>query len=200
VSDVVASWDRWNVTYGDKWPAEAVISYVYRDCPRPFSGNALDIGCGNGVNSCFLASEGYAVYGFDISPYGVTKATDYAASRNVNVEFACASIDCLPFKGIQFDVVICVGVFDCVRREMAAASLANLEKRLNVGAKGLFVFAANDDFRTVIDNEWQLDGFVRDEVEALFSNRFRSVYIDELVQTRQGGAVKRHDWVVTIEG
>jgi tellurite methyltransferase len=52
-------------------------------------GNALDIACGNGRNSLFLASKGFAVDAVDIS----TVATDHLAGSDPKLHVICADLD-----------------------------------------------------------------------------------------------------------
>ncbi len=52
-------------------------------------GNALDIACGNGRNSLFLAKQGFIVDAIDIS----TIATKHLAARDPNIHVICQDID-----------------------------------------------------------------------------------------------------------
>ncbi|WP_372683618.1 class I SAM-dependent methyltransferase [Desulfosarcina sp.] len=52
-------------------------------------GNALDIACGNGRNSIYLAAEGFVVDAVDIS----TVATTHLAGKNPNINVICADLD-----------------------------------------------------------------------------------------------------------
>jgi tellurite methyltransferase len=52
-------------------------------------GKALDIACGNGRNSLFLAEKGFAVDAVDIS----TVATNHLTGRNSQIKVICQDID-----------------------------------------------------------------------------------------------------------
>lgn len=66
---------------------------------------ALDIACGEGRNSVFLASHGFSVTAIDISEVGLGKAAARAAASGVTVEFIQADLDKYVLTGC-FDLVI----------------------------------------------------------------------------------------------
>lgn len=66
---------------------------------------ALDIACGEGRNSIFLAGQGFRVTGIDISEVGLAKAAGRAAAEGVEVEFVCADLESFRPAG-SYDLVI----------------------------------------------------------------------------------------------
>jgi SAM-dependent methyltransferase len=54
--------------------------------PRP-PANALDAGCGDGLNAVFLATRGYRVTGIDASPVALERAREHTAGAGVDVSF-----------------------------------------------------------------------------------------------------------------
>ena len=66
---------------------------------------ALDIACGEGRNSIFLAGHGFQVTGVDISEVGLAKAARRAAEEAVDVEFVHADLDHVR-PGGRFDLVL----------------------------------------------------------------------------------------------
>src|SRR5699024_2540559 len=52
-----------------------------------FGGRILDVGCGSGDNSIFLAERGYSVTGVDGSSAGLAQARERARKRGVDVDF-----------------------------------------------------------------------------------------------------------------
>jgi SAM-dependent methyltransferase len=72
-------------------------------------GDALDLACGRGQNSIWLAQVGYRVLGVDISPVALKIARNRAISRGVDdqTRFQLADLDQWPIPEKAFDL-ICV--------------------------------------------------------------------------------------------
>lgn len=69
----------------------------------------LDLGCGNGKNSIYIADQGMGneVYGIDISKTAVEYASKLALENKVTAHFSHGSIGkLLPFPDCHFDIVL----------------------------------------------------------------------------------------------
>jgi tellurite methyltransferase len=71
-------------------------------------GNALDIACGNGRNSLFLAEKGFIVDAVDIS----TVATNHLAGRDSNINVICQDIDAWKIPQNRYELVVNVRFLD----------------------------------------------------------------------------------------
>ena len=49
--------------------------------------NAIDLGCGTGTHSIYLAQQGFSVIGVDISPTAIRQAQKKASQAGVKPEF-----------------------------------------------------------------------------------------------------------------
>jgi 2-polyprenyl-3-methyl-5-hydroxy-6-metoxy-1,4-benzoquinol methylase len=68
-------------------------------------GKALDLGCGAGVFSVYLAKQGYEVTGIDFIPEALTMAKQLAAENNVIINWLQADI--LTWTtDIKFDIIL----------------------------------------------------------------------------------------------
>jgi SAM-dependent methyltransferase len=96
---------------------------------------AIDLGCGTGANSVFLAERGFDVLGVDFSPVAVAKARDRAAEAGVSdrcrfVEGDLTATD-LPGVAGPFDLLVDYGTLDDLRgagRQAMAATIVRLAR------------------------------------------------------------------------
>jgi len=70
-------------------PDENLVSYVEKNLLR--LGKAMDLGCGPGRNSLYLAEQGFDVKGYDISSEAIYWAQERAEERGLRIEFLCKS-------------------------------------------------------------------------------------------------------------
>jgi cyclopropane fatty-acyl-phospholipid synthase-like methyltransferase len=176
-----------------------VIQFCYRRFPpdRRQGVRALDLGCGSGVHTVFLASEGFDVAGVDRSPVGIENTRRRLDARGLRASLAVCGAESLDLPAASVDLVICVGVYDSAGPAVARASLERLTSIMKPGASGFFLFASDLDFQVQGDNLYKLYGFTRREVEGLFEG-FDQVWIDRYITTYQGGAMEQNDWLVTL--
>jgi tellurite methyltransferase len=66
---------------------------------------ALDIACGEGRNSIFLARNGFDVTGLDISEEGLAKAGQWAEAEGLLVAFRCVDLETFAFRE-AYDLII----------------------------------------------------------------------------------------------
>ena len=67
----------------------------------------LDLGCGTGRHSLFLAGQGFSVYASDISQTAVKIAAEKAAELSLDIQFLQHDMRDIPFDDSFFDAVIC---------------------------------------------------------------------------------------------
>ncbi len=66
---------------------------------------ALDIACGEGRNSIYLAAEGFAVTGLDISRAGMEKAREWMERENLRISFRIQNLEGYEFSE-SYDLII----------------------------------------------------------------------------------------------
>lgn len=140
LDEIVKKWDAewWNRFYGDRSkpvpffrcvPDENLNSYILKNIFSP--GRIIDIGCGNGRNSIYLAKCGFTVDAIDFSQTSITWAEQNAQKEGVNVNFICDSIFTSPPPDDPYDYVYDSGCFHHLkphRRSQYLQIISNLLK------------------------------------------------------------------------
>jgi 2-polyprenyl-3-methyl-5-hydroxy-6-metoxy-1,4-benzoquinol methylase len=68
----------------------------------------LDLGCGMGRHSIYLAKRGFSVTATDISPKGIEVTTQKAKREGLTIKTVCHDFRNIPFENDSFDAVLCV--------------------------------------------------------------------------------------------
>jgi SAM-dependent methyltransferase len=116
-------WDR-------RAPAGDLVDLVEgSDPPRP--GRALDLGCGAGTDSVYLAQHGWEVTGIDMVPRALAVARRRAAAAGVSPRYIRGDVTRLDELGIgeDFSLVLDFGCFHTLpddRREPYVASVSGV--------------------------------------------------------------------------
>jgi SAM-dependent methyltransferase len=99
---------RLGFTPWDEHPlASSLRDVVEGDGALP-TGTALDIGCGTGDSSIYLAQHGWRVTGVDFVPKALDKARAKAAAKNVALDFIHADATRLSSEGVGKDFALIV--------------------------------------------------------------------------------------------
>jgi SAM-dependent methyltransferase len=105
MGDMRSLWDERYEAKGALWGAEpnqflAEIAIVLEP------GTALDLGCGQGRNSFWLASRGFTVTGLDLSPVAIEQAKAVAEELDVDVSFESVDLTNWDPAGRVWDLVV----------------------------------------------------------------------------------------------
>lgn len=93
----------------------------------------LDLGCGSGWLSIYLARAGFLVAGIDIAPHAIELARAWAGAEGLAVQFDCGDIGDLPYPPGSFDAVVANSIFEHLTYDLAEATLARLKSMLVPG-------------------------------------------------------------------
>jgi SAM-dependent methyltransferase len=93
---------RWD---NNQTPLEVIA--IARELPK--NGRVLDLGCGTGTSSVYLARLGYRVTGLDFSRQAIEMAKAKARREKASADFRVADVTRLDFLTESFDLVLDVG-------------------------------------------------------------------------------------------
>ncbi|MGI0492183.1 class I SAM-dependent methyltransferase [Alkalinema pantanalense CENA528] len=195
-------WNSWNQSKGPKYPHEKVIQFVFRNFPIADRAQTrvLDLGCGSGVHTHFLASEGFQAYGCDISEVGVTNTRSRLQSANLVADLQVASLDQLNYEDNFFDLIISCSVFEAAGLATVQKGIGEIYRVLRSGGLGFFLFASEVDFRIQQNNTLGLHGFSQAEVESIFKPlNLNFLCIDRYITTFQNQTFQSNDFLITLK-
>jgi len=154
-------------------------------------GKALDICCGAGTNTVYLAQKGFEVTGMDISSGAVEYARERAERAQVKIRFLVENFLRLPFRDEEFDLVFDMGCFHHVRVKDRAAFIKGVRRVLKTrGAYFLVCFSYRNG------PAW--NHFTKEQITQIFSEYFKINDIKH-VSSVEGDGVTRHFYSVLME-
>src|SRR5580765_705569 len=134
----------WNDRYRDgdlPWdtgrPSSELQRVVRQNAIPPC--RALEIGCGTGTNSVWLAQQGFEVTGVDLAPLAVELAEKRARSAGIHARFAVADMLDLADLGGPFGFFFDRGCYHAVRRSAPDKYAPAVARQLSSGARGLIL-------------------------------------------------------------
>ncbi|MBM4074467.1 MAG: class I SAM-dependent methyltransferase [Planctomycetes bacterium] len=194
------AWNGWNAERAPRYPHQKVVQFVFRnfDEPRRRHSSALDLGCGSGANSAFLAENGFSVVSTDLSDVGVARTRQLFRDRGLEGLQLVQRLDETDLGNAKLDLIISVGVFDCVTPDVVRRTLERLTQYLAPGCLGFFLFAHSRDFRITGRVPLLEHGYSRAEVDSLFRT-FPEFEVDEYISTYQSNQIVQHEWIVTTQ-
>jgi len=84
-----------------KYPNESLVAFA-----SGINGKVLDLGCGSGANTWFLAKEGKETYGIDSSPTAIKLCKKMLKKWGIKAKLKVGKMTELPYKNDFFDAVV----------------------------------------------------------------------------------------------
>ena len=134
----------WNDHYRDgnlPWDTGRPSSELQRACRRYAIQpcRALELGCGTGTNSVWLAQQGFEVTGIDLAPLAVERAEWRASDAGVDAQFVVADILDSPDLDGPFAFFFDRGCYHAVRRKAPERYAPAVAQLLAAGGRGLIL-------------------------------------------------------------
>ena len=104
---------KWDQRYAeDRYNKSNPVTLLQEWLPEKPWGKALDVACGAGRNSIFLADAGYRVDAIDVSGEGLNRARKEAGGRRLNINWIEHDLD-QPFQFDQdYDLIVVMWYVD----------------------------------------------------------------------------------------
>jgi len=149
-------------------PPPELVS-VIEGTRRLATGRALDLGCGTGTTSVYMASKGWQVTGVDFIPRPIRVARAKAASAGESVDFLVGDVTRLHELPIEpgFDLLFDQGCFHSLPDRARPAYVREVSRMAHSGASYLlYAFGRRPDVQR---RRFFPRGITPDEVRALFA-------------------------------
>ena len=121
------------------WVREAVEAGWLRP-----GGRVLDVGCGAGTNSLFLARSGYRASGVDLAPAAIVAAQRRAAHRKLAIDFRVGDALRLPFPPRRFEGLVDVGCFHTIPIALRRAYSKELARVTRAGGRYVLAWVGRE--------------------------------------------------------
>lgn len=100
------------------------------------SAKILDLGCGSGWLSIYLARQNFQVVGVDVATHALELGRMWAEQENLSIDFQVQDISDLQFPQGYFKAVVANSIFEHLTFKLAQKTILNLEGIVSPG--GLF--------------------------------------------------------------
>lgn len=111
----VQFWDRaWGgvKTAYTQMPELLYLPWIPEKLKEKKAETVLDLGCGSGWLSIFLARHDYKVTGIDVSQHAIELGLEWAKKEKLNIEFLACDIAQVPFTESSFQAIVANSIFE----------------------------------------------------------------------------------------
>lgn len=114
-------------------------------------GKTLDLGCGNGRNSLYLAANGYDVTAWDKNPMSIQNQLSIRDAEGLeNLQASIEDLNALSFDG-EYDFILSTVVMMFLEAKTIPGLIANMQRCTKPGGYNLIVAAMDtDDFPCIV--------------------------------------------------
>jgi len=135
----VSFWDKaWKPvkTAYTQMPDLPYLESIPEHLKRHGCQTVLDLGCGSGWLSIYLARLGFSVTGIDIAEQAINLANTWAARENLEITFEAGDITSMNYGKETFDAVVANSIFEHLTLNLAQTTITKLFSLIKPG--GIF--------------------------------------------------------------
>ena len=131
--------------FTDKYGMTRTHSEVLNAASVIKPGKTLDLGCGNGRNSLYLAANGFDVTAWDKNPASIANIESIKAKEGIaNLQTAIKDLNALSFDG-EYDFILSTVVLMFLEAQTIPGLIANMQRCTRAGGYNLIVAAMDTD-------------------------------------------------------
>lgn len=123
-------------------------------------GTLIDIGCGDGVSSCFLAKMGFEVTGVEIEPLGIKYAKEMCKEK---VNWICEDAEHISTLDAEFDYLYSMNTIEHLKKPEIMVDLMKKVKKFGI-------IVTDDSEVSKKGNDFHEKEFNREEFKELFKD------------------------------
>jgi SAM-dependent methyltransferase len=128
--DNIAFWERaWGGVKAPytQLPDLPYLSLIPEKLRNYGARRVLDLGCGSGWLSIYLARNGFDVTGIDVSGQALRLAKTWASQEDLDIHFDTGDMAALPYPPGSFDAVVANSIFEHLTFQLAEAAIAEMK-------------------------------------------------------------------------
>ena len=122
-----------NAVWTSTEPPEELVELIKTGEIKP--GKVLDVGCGEGFYSIYLASKGFEVTGIDLSENAIKLAKQNAENVGANINFIAMDLEDIDKLNEKFDFILEWAILHHIIPEKRKRYVEKLSKLLNENGK-----------------------------------------------------------------
>lgn len=194
-----------------RYPPEELVRFIARTFPAPAGLAALDLGCGGGANTWFLAREGFAVVAIDGAAAAIEQTRAVLDRDALSARLVIGDLATLDVGNAAFDVAVDVSAIQHNDRAGAERIVARVHDALRRGGWFFTMLVGTDTtgydsgadlgdgtFRDItigpLAGRGIVRSYAREDVTKLLA-RYGSVSIDRSDRTDLDGEYRVSHWV-----
>jgi len=157
------TWDELFTQEKFRWrnPHEAVVQFVPELCATG-ARRVLDLGCGTGRHTVYLASQGFDVWACDISPRGLAHTRQWLTAEGLTAHLQRSDMTALPYRDGAFDGLVSAFVIYHDLLSDVERAVADIRRILRPGGLALLTLISTRDYSYRQGREVEPDTFVRE--------------------------------------